>query len=207
MAVQEIPKRLFKQIVGSGTLGSITFFRDLVIGQFYILSVDAYSFDAGRDVDIYKIISSTQADVYRANKNNYQSPSALEPGVPEYLPKSNLKAVYVNDKEIASVWYDGTLIYKKVVTSFIKKTIRVAGSLDIRESTNSMYLYALVGDVDRTLIGSGDIKAVYINNVKLADGAKVDFTKANTYYLITITQLSNVERFVNHSRNTIAFAF
>lgn len=123
------------------------------------------------------------------------------------LPQSNFNAVYVNGEEIASVWYDGSLIYKKVVTSFIKKTIRAAGSLDIRENTNSMYVYALVADVDRTLIGAGDIKAVYINNVKLADGAKVDFTKVNTYYLITITQLSNVDEFINYESNTITFAF
>lgn len=78
MSVQEIPKRVFKQIVGDKASAYHTFFRDLQISQFYILMTDSYSFDLGRDVDIYKIISSTQADVYKANKYNYQSLSETE---------------------------------------------------------------------------------------------------------------------------------
>lgn len=83
MSVQEIPRRVFKQIVGDKASAYHTFFRDLQISQFYILMTDSYSFDLGRDVDIYKIISSTQADVYKANKYNYQSLSETELSEPQ----------------------------------------------------------------------------------------------------------------------------
>lgn len=115
MAVQEIPKRVFKQIVGSGNSGSITFFRDLVIGQFYILSVDAYSFDRGRDVDIYKIISSTQADVYKANKYNYQSvqtsPSPEQPSSPKN--NSLYQSITIDGKAIGRVICNNRTIWQR----------------------------------------------------------------------------------------------
>lgn len=79
MAVQNIPQRVFKQIVDNELARSYSFFRDLQIGQFYIVMSDVRSFEIGRDVDIYKIVSDTQADVYKANKYNYKSVSNAAP--------------------------------------------------------------------------------------------------------------------------------
>lgn len=119
MAIREIPKRIFNQIVGSGTLGPITFFRDLEIGQLYILTVDRQGFDIGRDVDIYKIISSTQADVYKANKYNYQSLSETElsePQPPTFPPPPPLPPTIApkNDSLYHSITIDGRAIGRVV---------------------------------------------------------------------------------------------
>lgn len=107
MSVQEIPKRVFKQIVGDKASAYHTFFRDLQISQFYILMTDSYSFDLGRDVDIYKIISSTQADVYKANKYNYQSLSETELSAPQ--PPTSPPAPK-NDSLYQSITIDGRVI-------------------------------------------------------------------------------------------------
>lgn len=52
MAVQNIPQRVFKQIVDNELARSYSLFRDLQIGQFYIVMSDVRSFEAGIDVDI-----------------------------------------------------------------------------------------------------------------------------------------------------------
>lgn len=113
MSVQEIPKRVFKQIVGDKASAYHTFFRDLQISQFYILMTDSYSFDLGRDVDIYKIISSTQADVYKANKYNYQSLSETklsEPQPPTFPPPTSPPPAPKNDSLYQSITIDGRSI-------------------------------------------------------------------------------------------------
>lgn len=135
MSVQEIQKRVFKQIVGDKASAYHTFFRDLQIGQFYILMADAYSFDLGRDVDIYKIISSTQADVYKANKYNYQSLSETElsghqpptfpppPPLPPTIASNNkpqngyqsFGRVIVDELEIGRIIVNNDVVYHKSV--------------------------------------------------------------------------------------------
>lgn len=112
MSVQEIPKRVFKQIVGDKASAYHTFFRDLQISQFYILMTDSYSFDLGRDVDIYKIISSTQADVYKANKYNYQSLSETELSAPQ--PPTPSPPAPKNDSLYQSITIDGRAIGRVV---------------------------------------------------------------------------------------------
>lgn len=110
MAIREIPKRIFNQIVGSGTLGPITFFRDLAIGQLYILTVDRQGFDIGRDVDIYKIISSTQADVYKANKYNYQSVATSSPPAPKN--DSLYQSITIDGRSIGRVICNNKVIWQ-----------------------------------------------------------------------------------------------
>ncbi|HEL0682034.1 TPA: hypothetical protein TUW62_000821 [Streptococcus equi subsp. zooepidemicus] len=115
MSVQEIPKRVFKQIVGDKASAYHTFFRDLQISQFYILMTDSYSFDLGRDVDIYKIISSTQADVYKANKYNYQSLSETELSAPQPpAPKNDslYQSITIDGRSIGRVICDNQVIWQ-----------------------------------------------------------------------------------------------
>ncbi|SQB56480.1 phage protein [Streptococcus dysgalactiae] len=60
----------------------------MIVGQCYILVVDKYNFDKGKDVEIYRIISNTKADIYKVNKYNYQSviTTEREPSVPQARP-------------------------------------------------------------------------------------------------------------------------
>lgn len=88
MSLQEIPRRIFYRITSNGVFATVVSSRDLIVGQCYILVVDKYNFDKGKDVEIYKIISNTKADVYKANKYNYHSviTTAREPSVPQSRP-------------------------------------------------------------------------------------------------------------------------
>lgn len=75
MAVQEIPDTYFYRLDSQSIDGTLLQKASLVVDQFYIKIDDYYSFYTDQDVDVYKIISSTQTDVYKANKYNYQSSS------------------------------------------------------------------------------------------------------------------------------------
>lgn len=78
MAVQEIPDTYFYRLDSQRIDGNLSRKASLVVDQFYIKIDDYDNFDADQDVDVYKIISSTHADVYKANKYNYQSLSETE---------------------------------------------------------------------------------------------------------------------------------
>lgn len=88
MAVQKIPRRIFYRITSNGVFATVVSSRDLIVGQCYILVVDKYNFDKGKDVEIYRIISNTKADIYKVNKYNYQSviTTEREPSVPQARP-------------------------------------------------------------------------------------------------------------------------
>ncbi|VTT18274.1 phage protein [Streptococcus dysgalactiae subsp. equisimilis] len=60
MAVQEIPDTYFYRLDGQSINGTLLQKASLVVDQFYIKIDDYYSFYTDQDVDIYKIISSTQ---------------------------------------------------------------------------------------------------------------------------------------------------
>ncbi|SQB67287.1 phage protein [Streptococcus dysgalactiae] len=81
MAVQEIPDTYFYRLDSQSIDGTLLQKASLVVDQFYIKIDDYYSFYTDQDVDVYKIISSTQADVYKANKYNYQSSSKPDTSV------------------------------------------------------------------------------------------------------------------------------
>ncbi|VDZ39835.1 phage protein [Streptococcus dysgalactiae subsp. dysgalactiae] len=110
MAVQEIPKRVFYQITVDGVINSAVFTSKLVVGQNYILMADKYNFDNGRDVDIYNIISDTQADVQQVNKYNYQS--LLTNNVTRQL-NDVYQAIYIDNRAIGRIICDNRVIWQK----------------------------------------------------------------------------------------------
>lgn len=114
MAVQNIPQRVFKQIVDNELARSYSFFRDLQIGQFYIVMSDVRSFEAGIDVDIYKIVSDTQADVYKANKYNYQSLSKPDTSVQKPSAAMGLyQSITIDGLPIARVICNNQVIWSQ----------------------------------------------------------------------------------------------
>ncbi|MFA1355350.1 hypothetical protein [Streptococcus dysgalactiae] len=120
MAVQNIPQRVFKQIVDNELARSYSFFRDLQIGQFYIVMSDVRSFEAGIDVDIYKIVSDTQADVYKANKYNYQSvQNAAPPSERPSSQKNNslYQSVTIDGQAISRIICNNKVIWQKQAQS------------------------------------------------------------------------------------------
>lgn len=116
MAVQKIPDTYFYRLDSQRIDGNLSRKDGLVVDQFYIKIDDYDNFDADQDVDVYKIISSTQADVYKANKYNYQSvPNVATPSSPKN--NSLYQSVTINGKAISRIICNNKLIWQKQVRS------------------------------------------------------------------------------------------
>ncbi|HEP5946906.1 TPA: hypothetical protein VC367_000074 [Streptococcus pyogenes] len=116
MSVQEIPDTYFYRLDGQSINGTLLEKASLVVDQFYIKIDDYYSFYTDQDVDVYKIISSTQADVYKANKYNYQSFSKPDTSVPEPPPpknKSLYQSITIDGLPIARVICNNQVIWSR----------------------------------------------------------------------------------------------
>ncbi|MGM1091306.1 hypothetical protein ACS0SG_02040 [Streptococcus dysgalactiae] len=116
MSVQEIPDTYFYRLDGQSINGTLLQKASLVVDQFYIKIDDYYSFYTDQDVDVYKIISSTQADVYKANKYNYQSLSKPDTSVPEQPPlknKSLYQSITIDGLPIARVICNNQVIWSQ----------------------------------------------------------------------------------------------
>lgn len=111
MAIQEIKDTAFYKLDGRTIGYSLLPKSSLSLGQFYITISDRYNFDIGRDVDIYKIISSTQADVYKANKYNYQSVAASSPPAPKN--DSLYQSITIDGRSIGRIVCDNRVIWQK----------------------------------------------------------------------------------------------
>ncbi|HEP6502494.1 TPA: hypothetical protein VC880_001113 [Streptococcus pyogenes] len=70
-----------------------------------------------RDVNIYKILSSTQADVYKANKYNYQSSSKPDTSVPQ--PKPPEQPPLKNKSLYQSITIDGLPIARVICNNHV----------------------------------------------------------------------------------------
>lgn len=113
MAVQEIPDTYFYRLDGQSINGTLLQKGSLVVDQFYIKIDDYYSFYTDQDVDVYKIISSTQADVYKANKYNYQSLSKPDTSVQKPPAAMGLyQSITIDGKQIRRVICDNQTIWQ-----------------------------------------------------------------------------------------------
>ncbi|HFT0194240.1 TPA: hypothetical protein ACK3OT_000448 [Streptococcus pyogenes] len=112
MSVQEIPDKIFYRLIEQTVEAKLVWDKDTQIGSYYISIHDKYSFESGRDVNIYKILSSTQADVYKANKYNYQSSSKPDTSVPQ--PKSPEQPPLKNKSLYQSITIDGLPIARVI---------------------------------------------------------------------------------------------
>ncbi|QJD63370.1 hypothetical protein [Streptococcus dysgalactiae] len=116
MAVQEIPDTYFYRLDGQSINGTLLQKGSLVVDQFYIKIDDYYSFYTDQDVDVYKIISSTQADVYKANKYNYQSLSKPDTSVQKPPTATSLyQSITIDGLPIARVICNNQVIWSQSV--------------------------------------------------------------------------------------------
>lgn len=116
MSVQEIPDTYFYRLDGQSINGTLLQKASLVVDQFYIKIDDYYSFYTDQDVDIYKIISSTQADVYKANKYNYQSLSKPDTSVQKPSAAMGLyQSITIDGLQIARVICNNQVIWSQSV--------------------------------------------------------------------------------------------
>lgn len=117
MAVQEIPDTYFYRLDGQSINGTLLQKASLVVDQFYIKIDDYYDFYIDKDVDVYKIISSTQANVYKANKYNYQSvPASPSPKWPSPQKNDSLyQSITIDGLPIARVICNNQVIWSQSV--------------------------------------------------------------------------------------------
>ncbi|WP_434780078.1 hypothetical protein AB1I15_05595 [Streptococcus dysgalactiae subsp. equisimilis] len=114
MAVQEIPDTYFCRLDSQSIDGTLLQKASLVVDQFYIKIDDYYSFYTDQDVDVYKIISSTQADVYKANKYNYQSLSKPDTSVQKPSAAMGLyQSITIDGLPIARVICNNQVIWSQ----------------------------------------------------------------------------------------------
>ncbi|ABF33915.1 TPA: hypothetical protein ACQN7J_001128 [Streptococcus pyogenes] len=117
MSVQEIPDEIFYRLIEQTVDTKLVWDKDTQIGSYYISIHDKYSFESGRDVNIYKILSSTQADVYKANKYNYQSSSKPDTSVPQ--PKPPEQPPLKNKSLYQSITIDGLPIARVICNNHV----------------------------------------------------------------------------------------
>ncbi|HFX4183782.1 TPA: hypothetical protein ACIELL_000404 [Streptococcus pyogenes] len=114
MAVQEIPDTYFYRLDSQSIDGTLLQKASLVVDQFYIKIDDYYSFYTDQDVNVYKIISSTQADVYKANKYNYQSLSKPDTSVQKPSAAMGLyQSITIDGLPIARVICNNQVIWSQ----------------------------------------------------------------------------------------------
>lgn len=120
MAVQEIPDGFFYRLIEQTVDIILVWDKDTQIGSYYISIHDKYSFEYGRNVNIYKIVSDTQADVYKANKYNYQSvQNAAPPSERPSSQKNNslYQSVTIDGQAISRIICNNKVVWQKQVQS------------------------------------------------------------------------------------------
>ncbi|EHI70028.1 hypothetical protein ACVRY7_10850 [Streptococcus ictaluri] len=116
MTLQDIPDNIFYQLVEQAVDTKLVWGKSVQIDSYYISNRDKYRFRAGRDVNIYHIVSSTQADVYAANKYNYQSSSKPDTSVPKPPTAMGLyQSITIDGRAIARVICNNQVIWSQSV--------------------------------------------------------------------------------------------
>lgn len=164
MAVQEIPDTYFYRLDGQSINGTLLQKASLVVDQFYIKIDDYYSFYTDQDVDIYKIISSTQADVYKANKYNYQSLSKPDTSVPEQPPlknKSLYQSITIDGLPIARVICNNQVIWSQSaepqevynITAYVDANVSKLNDYAVIDYSRDFATYGVIWDrVDKVAV-------------------------------------------------------
>ena len=114
MTLQNIPDGFFYRLIEQTVDIILVWDKDTQIGSYYISIHDKYSFEYGRNVNIYKIVSSTQADVYKANKYNYQSLSKPDTSVQKPSAAMGLyQSITIDGLPIARVICNNQVIWSQ----------------------------------------------------------------------------------------------
>lgn len=149
MAVQEIPDGFFYRLIEQTVDIKLVWDKDTQIGSYYISIHDKYSFEYGGNVNIYKIVSSTQADVYKANKYNYQSVPAS--------PSPKWPSPQKNDSLYQSIKIDGWAISRVICNN------HVIWSQSVEQSVEQQEVYNITAYVDASVSKLNDSAVIDYN--------------------------------------------
>lgn len=114
MTLQNIPDGFFYRLIEQTVDTKMVWANEIQVGSYYITIYDKRSFEYGRNVNIYKIVSSTQTDVYKANKYNYQ-PSSKPDTSPQKPPTamSLYQSITIDGLPIARVICNNQIIWSQ----------------------------------------------------------------------------------------------
>lgn len=148
MTLQNIPDGFFYRLIEQTVDIILVWDKDTQIGSYYISIHDKYSFEYGRNVNIYKIVSSTQADVYKANKYNYQSLSK-----PDTSPQKPPTATSLYQ----SIKIDGWAISRVICNN------HVIWSQSVEQSVEQQEVYNITAYVDASVSKLNDSAVIDYN--------------------------------------------
>ncbi|HGP5355996.1 hypothetical protein WH80_05365 [Streptococcus dysgalactiae subsp. equisimilis] len=114
MTLQNIPDGFFYRLIEQTVDTKMVWANEIQVGSYYITIYDKRSFEYGRNVNIYKIVSSTQTDVYKANKYNYQ-PSSKPDTSPQKPPTATslYQSITIDGLPIARVICNNQIIWSQ----------------------------------------------------------------------------------------------
>ncbi|GET71026.1 hypothetical protein [Streptococcus dysgalactiae] len=164
MTLQNIPDGFFYRLIEQTVDIILVWDKDTQIGSYYISIHDKYSFEYGRNVNIYKIVSSTQADVYKANKYNYQSLSKPDTSVPEQPPlknKSLYQSITIDGLPIARVICNNQVIWSQSaepqevynITAYVDANVSKLNDYAVIDYSRDFATYGVIWDrVDKVAV-------------------------------------------------------
>lgn len=200
MAIREIKDTFFYKIDGQTVGYSLLQKSGLSLGQFYITISDRYNFNAGRDVDIYKVISSRQADVYKANKYNYQSVATSSPPAPKN--DSLYQSITIDGRAIGRVICNNQVVWQKARVMLLD--LSSARGLQVSYNANTITIifdtvpnskqieeFFAASNKDLLLtIDNQSYDVVSAEYVKFASLVKFTVTQSSSYKTTTATNVT-----------------
>ncbi|WP_165746037.1 hypothetical protein [Streptococcus dysgalactiae] len=140
MTLQNIPDGFFYRLIEQTVDTKMVWANEIQVGSYYITIYDKRSFEYGRNVNIYKIVSSTQTDVYKANKYNYQPSSKPDTSVPEPPTAMGLyQSITIDGLPIARVICNNQVIWSQSVELEPQEAYNITAYVDANVSKLNDY--------------------------------------------------------------------
>lgn len=162
MTLQNIPDGFFYRLIEQTVDIILVWDKDTQIGSYYISIHDKYSFEYGRNVNIYKIVSSTQADVYKANKYNYQSLSKPDTSVQKPSAAMGLyQSITIDGLPIARVICNNQVIWSQSaepqevynITAYVDANVSKLNDYAVIDYSRDFATYGVIWDrVDKVAV-------------------------------------------------------
>ncbi|QBX14553.1 hypothetical protein Javan141_0057 [Streptococcus phage Javan141] len=162
MTLQNIPDKIFYRLIEQIVDTELVWDKDTQIGSYYISIQDKYSFESGRNVNIYKIVSSTQADVYKANKYNYQSLSKPDTSVQKPSAAMGLyQSITIDGLPIARVICNNQVIWSQSaepqevynITAYVDANVSKLNDYAVIDYSRDFATYGVIWDrVDKVAV-------------------------------------------------------
>lgn len=162
MTLQNIPDGFFYRLIEQTVDTKMVWANEIQVGSYYITIYDKRSFEYGRNVNIYKIVSSTQTDVYKANKYNYQSSSKPDTSVQKPSAAMGLyQSITIDGLPIARVICNNQVIWSQSaepqevynITAYVDANVSKLNDYAVIDYSRDFATYGVIWDrVDKVAV-------------------------------------------------------